>query len=245
MKDKVRIFVGASANGEDAVAEMAYEYSLRKNSDREIEIVWMRQSNDPENFWYGFNCKLWGTPFSGFRWAIPEYCDFEGRAIYTDSDMLNNCDIGELFDLPMNGKWMLARKSKRFGREYCVMLMDCTKFRNINNSWKQDKHGHGRLYQWFTKNCDKYVGDLDPAWNSLDGDIKPFKQLHFTNMLTQPWKPSWFDGVHEPHADKELEQLFWDTVQDARKEGYSIDDYDPRTKPGYTPVKYKVLRGYY
>ena len=95
------------------------------------------------------------------------------------------------------------------------------------------------------KNSEKYVGDLDPAWNSLDGDIKPFKQLHFTNMLTQPWKPSWFDGVHEPHADKEFEQLFWDTVQDARKEGYSIDDYDPRTKPGYTPVKYKVLRGYY
>jgi hypothetical protein len=39
MENKVRIFIGTSANGEDAEAEMTYEYSLRKNTSRELEIV--------------------------------------------------------------------------------------------------------------------------------------------------------------------------------------------------------------
>jgi len=242
--DKVRIFIGSSANGEDKVAEMAYEYSIRKNTDREVEIVWMRQSNDPNNFWYGFNCKTWGTPFSGFRWAIPEYCNFEGRAIYTDADMLNFCDMGELFDLPMNDNWILARKSPRFGREFCVMLIDCTKFKGVSTDWKADKNGHGLLYNWFRKKK-KFVGDLDPAWNSLDGDIRPFKQLHYTNMRTQPWHPSWFAGKHEPHEHPDLEQLFWDTVERAKAEGYKVEDYDPTLDPSYTPVQYNVRRGYY
>jgi hypothetical protein len=42
----IRIFIGTSANGEDAVAEMVYEYSLRKNTDAELDITWMRQTKD-------------------------------------------------------------------------------------------------------------------------------------------------------------------------------------------------------
>ena len=107
--DKVRLFIGSSANGEDALIEMAYEYTLRKNTERDLEIVWMRQTNDEKSFWHGFADQNWSTPFSGFRWAIPEYCNFEGRAIYTDCDMLNFHDIGELFDLDMGDSWCLAR----------------------------------------------------------------------------------------------------------------------------------------
>ena len=46
MSDAVRIFIGTSANGEDAEAEMVYEYSLRKNASVPIEITWMRQTRD-------------------------------------------------------------------------------------------------------------------------------------------------------------------------------------------------------
>jgi len=38
MSDKVRIFIGSSANGEDAEAEMTYEYSLRKMNIHYVRI---------------------------------------------------------------------------------------------------------------------------------------------------------------------------------------------------------------
>ena len=51
MSEKIKLFIGTSSNGEDALAEMAYEYSLRKNTDSDIDIVWMQQTNDEKDFW--------------------------------------------------------------------------------------------------------------------------------------------------------------------------------------------------
>lgn len=246
MSNPIRLFIGTSPNGEDAVAEMAYEYSIRKNASREVEITWMRQTNDPSSFWHGFAAKYWGTPFSGFRWGIPEYCNYEGRAIYTDADMLNFCDMAELFDAPMeDSQLVLARKSKRFGREFCVMLMNCAGFKGrAYKNYKADPSCHARWCNFLIENK-KFIGNLDPAWNSLDGDVRPFKQLHYTNMRTQPWHPTWFQGPSEPHEDPQLEKLFWDTVQEAKDAGYKVEDYDPTKDKNYSFVDLDVKRGYY
>lgn len=230
MKDKVKLFIGSSSNGEDALIEMAYEYTLRKNTDRELEIVWMRQTKEENSFWSGFNDFRWSTPFSGFRWAIPEYCNFKGRAIYTDCDMLNFHDIGELFDMEIpEDKWMLARDGKRFGgKEFCVILFDCAKFKGnmpSKEEWKIVESAHHQLIDNFVRNGT--VGDLDPAWNSHDGDVEPFKQLHYTHMPTQPWKPKWFTGTPQKHPKPELSKLFWKSVEEAENNGYKVNDYIP------------------
>ena len=75
--DPIRLFIGSSSNGEDVPIEAIYEHTLRKNTERELEIVWMRQTRDMENFW-GIEkdaTQRWPTPFSGYRWMIPEYCE--------------------------------------------------------------------------------------------------------------------------------------------------------------------------
>lgn len=225
----IKLFIGTSANGEDAEIEMAYEYSLRKNTNRPLEIVWMRQTNDKESFWHGWNDKRWSTPFSGYRWGIPEYCDFKGRAIYTDVDMINMHDIGELFDLPIpSDKWMLARDGKRFGgKEFCVIVFDNPKFEvgmPPVDQWKRNETHHQQLMQVFIQN--NLVGDLDPRWNSHDGDTEEIYQLHYTHMPTQPWKPRWFTGIPEEHPRKDLVDLFHNTYKEAEEAGYSIDNYD-------------------
>lgn len=229
MSEKVKLFIGTSSNGEDALIEMAYEYSLRKETDRDLEIVWMRQTNDSNSFWHGFADQRWSTPFSGFRWAIPEYCNFEGRAIYTDVDMLNFHDIGELFDMDMGDNWILARDGKRFGgKEFCVMLFDCSKFNGRmmpSNEWKKEPTAHHQFINTFSNQNNPYVGNLDPAWNSHDRDVFPFKQLHYTNMPTQPWKPAWFTGEPQDHPHQDLVELFWLYVDMAKQNGYNIDDY--------------------
>ena len=232
--EKIRIFIGSSANGEDKLVEAAYEYTLRKNTDRDLEIIWMRQTNDKSSFWSQFNSKLWDTPFSGFRWGIPEYCNFEGRAIYTDVDMLNFHDIGDLYDLPMFEKPALRREGRG-----CVMLFDCSKFKNWGFLPKEDLFYHQEVYSFFIEN--DIAGYLSPTWNSIDGDVPGCKQLHYSRMPTQPWRPSWYRGVTMPHDNPELEKLFWDTLEEARNAGYHEDNYDPTKDENFEEVIYPVL----
>lgn len=226
--DPIRLFIGTSSNGEDAKIEMAYEYSLRKNTNRDVEIVWMRQTNDKDSYWHGWEDKRWSTPFSGYRWGIPEYCRFEGRAIYTDVDMINMRDIGELFDMDIaDDKWMLARDGKRFGgKEFCVILFDNAKFKDGMppvNQWKANETAHHQFMQLFIQN--NLVGDLDPRWNSHDGDAEPIYHLHYTHMPTQPWKPAWFTGTPEEHPRQDLVELYHKTFEEAEANGYKLEDY--------------------
>ena len=141
--DPVKLFIGTSSNGEDAKIEMAYEHSIRKNCSRPVDITWMRQTTDETSFWHGWADKNWSTPFSGYRWGIPEACNFEGKAIYTDVDMINMRDMAELVDLEVpKGKLCIARDGKRFGgKEFCVIVFDCAKWEKVVpkvETWKAD-----------------------------------------------------------------------------------------------------------
>lgn len=238
MKDKVRIFIGTSANGEDAEAEMTYEYSLRKNTEREIEITWMKQTHDESSIWGGWQTQNWSTPFSGFRWAIPEACGFEGRAIYTDCDMINFRDIGELLDTDLKGKPLAARRGTRFGgHEFCVMVFDCKRFSDYAipiARMKKLPEAHHRFIGGFSGNEDLVEG-LDPRWNCLDGEnyqTNDIWHLHYTKMSTQPWQPAWFQGKAETHARPELVEMWHAIHREASKAGYVSDNYIPKKPYG-------------
>lgn len=222
----MRIFIGSSANGEDAEIEAVYEYTLRKNTDRDLEIVWMRQTHDEYDFWYGFNTHNWPTPFSGYRWAIPEYCEYEGKAIYTDVDMINFRDIGDLWDTDLKGRPFAARRGTRFGgHEFCVMVIDCAAARDVLIPVdRQCEIGnyHQRCISQFSGN-ERYVTEIDPRWNCLDGEdlaIEDMYQLHWTRMATQPWKPAWFRGITDEHPRRDLVELFEQLKVEAAENGY-------------------------
>ena len=229
----IRMFIGSSSNGEDKTIEAAYEHSLRKNCSEELDIVWMRQTNDEDSYWNGFATHTWPTPFSGFRWAIAEYCGFEGRAIYTDCDMINYRDMKDLWETDMEGKPLAARKGNRFGgHEFCVTLIDCEAFepyaipvsrhRNISEV-------HQRNINRFSGN-DELVKELDPRWNCLDGeeyDLSEIYQLHFTNMATQPWTPSWYTGRALPHPRTDVVEAYHTALAEAKENGYDPESYIP------------------
>ena len=100
MSNTIRLFIGTSEK-EDWLAEQVYLYSIYKNlpSNQEIEITFLRPSMFPK-----WDRRYWGTPFTCFRYAVPELCNFEGRALYTDVDMINFRDISHLFNTNLNGK---------------------------------------------------------------------------------------------------------------------------------------------
>ena len=232
MVDPIRLFIGTSANREDYAIERIYEYSLRKNTQRDLQITWMQLDQDKKSPWGGWDTRNWSTPFSGFRWAIPEVCQFTGRAIYTDVDMINYRDIGDLFDIDLGGKPMAARKGTRFGgHEFCVMVFDCEKFFPLAmpiRRLKINPESHHRYINGLSGN-DDLVQEFDPRWNCLDGEDRTLDdiwQLHFTKMASQPWKPSWFTGVTEPHARPDIVEEFHRMEQEVSDNWIHEDNRD-------------------
>ena len=220
----IRIFIGTSPNGEDAEAEMVLEYTLRKHSSQPLDITWMRQSRDSRSLWYcgwrGWSSRHWATPFTGFRWAISEACNFEGKAIYMDVDMINLRDISELFNLDLNdNKAILARTGTRWDYEFCVMLMDCEKLKGIIPSVKDLRKLKGNFRSIQNRLLEtNLIDNLDPRWNCLDGeerDISEIWHLHFTKMSSQPWKPAWFTGIPEEHERPEIADLWQEYKSEA------------------------------
>lgn len=193
----VKIFVGTSPNKDDEISEKILEYTLRQNCSEPIELVFMRNDNNPDNFFSGFNSEGWATPFTNLRWAIPEYCDFKGRAIYMDVDMINFRDISELFHTDIEDKALACRE----GWRTCIALLDCEKLKNVLPPISVIKKD--------SKFNQKNAGDLcaqayhiDSRWNCLDGEGLPLEDiwhLHWTNMPTQPWHPAWA----KRHYDKQ------------------------------------------
>jgi len=236
----IKIFIGTSPNGEDRDIERIYEYSLRKNTSHDLQIEWMKLNNDSSNIWGGWNTSKWFTPFSGFRWAIPHFCNFEGRAIYTDVDMINCHDINELYSIDMNGKPFAARKGNRWGYEFCVMVIDCKKAKEYIwdiKKLKRNSSSHS-FHRNNIANSNDLVHTIDSRWNCLDGEslsISEIYQLHFTNMSTQPWKPSWYQGTCEDHPRKDIIAKYLSLEEECNLKKIPLSDL-PKEK-----IDFKIL----
>ena len=181
----IKIFIGTS-DTEDRWIEQIYLYSLFQNTDAELDITFLRPS-----MFKDWNKQGWGTPFTNFRYAVPELCNFEGKAIYTDVDQLNLRDISALYNTDLEGcafamawdglhdngmEWAQTPKAKGW---FCdsVMLIDCEKakefilpineIKNCNRNYKhQFVRGIGNPHK---ENTLGIIKELDPRWNSFDG----------------------------------------------------------------------------
>ena len=173
----LKIFIGSSSNHEDSPIECIYEYTLRKNSKKDLDIIWMRQSYDKDSYWFNWDTSEWFTPFSGFRWGIAEACQFKGKALYTDVDMKNFRDISHLFNYNLDGKpfgmvWDSQQDNGKKGAKlgvprgwWCdsVMLFDCEKAKPYMDSIKD-------MEEWSAKTSKSYKWEFGEKLNM------PFKQ---------------------------------------------------------------------
>lgn len=242
-RDIARIFVAGDPNHCDVESQMVLEWSVRKYASIDVEITWMMLSNDPESPFYGWDTKSWATTFSGLRWAVPELCNFEGRAIYCDSDVIFLADVRELWEqqdpLPA-GKVAIGKGGNEW--RMCVCLFDCERAKAHIPSiakMREDSSVHGRMNQHFRSNglVQPFQGD----WNNLDArhgeSLSDIKVLHYTCMNTQPQgeyavprlaalgRKHWFDGEVSPHPREDVRELFRSLLKEAADEGYTVDRY--------------------
>lgn len=252
VESMIRIFVGCAGNDEDLEFQSVLHYSLEKYASEPIDLTWMRLSRDPASFWYsdpqnnkGWCTKSWATPFSALRWGIPAFCNYEGRAIYMDVDMIAKADIVELwnqkFDAPMLSK----------PEAICVSLYDCAKMKKVLPPLEQiTQFGVYRSVRKKVTSTAGVIQRYSNNWNCLDMrrdgggeyqsiDDPDIKVLHFTQIPTQPHlrhalprlkregREHWYgakQAIHDHHR-KDALALFDGLLAEAQDEGYGIERY--------------------
>lgn len=239
----IRVFVGAAPSGEDAESLAVLEYTLRKHASRPVEIVFMTISRDPASFWHGWDTSRWATPFSGFRWGIPAACGFEGKAIYTDSDVIFMRDPAELFDQDVPaGKVVLGKGGGSW--RLCVSLWDCAAAEAVMLPLA-DLKARPDAHREMGRRIQPHIGAFAGHWNVLDGEgfADPLDPAvgahHYTDMsaqyhlkhalprLAREGRKHWFDGVTRPHPRQDLQAMFDDLLAEAVAAGYRPEDYVP------------------
>jgi hypothetical protein len=187
----IRIFVGSDRS--QMLATWVLEYSIRRHASMSVEVVSMcdvavPMPRDPAN--------RPRTGFSFARFLIPSLCQFRGRAIYLDADMLLFDDIVKVWEYPMDGADVLcAEQATGTGRvrQYSVLLLNCAnlpwRVEEIVRGLDEGRYDyHGLMYDFCIVPAGRIAASLPPDWNSLES-YEPGKTrlLHYTDMPIQPW----------------------------------------------------------
>jgi hypothetical protein len=187
----IRIFVGADRS--QMLAAKVLEYSIKKHASMSVTVeplcdIPVPLPKNPKDYPR--------TGFSFARFLIPGLCNYKGRAIYLDADMLVFADVARLWTLPLDEADILcAEQPTDTGRvrQYSVMLMNCSNLRwsieDVVAGFDQGKYDYAKLmYDFCIVPSDRIAPVLPYEWNSLEF----YEQgktclLHYTDMPTQPW----------------------------------------------------------
>lgn len=236
------VFIGS---GEASLLERkTLIHSIRKNTPGPFEIVVFngthntveREGRAPELAPMSLRAKYLNiTEFSNYRFLIPQLCNFSGRAIYLDSDMICLADLNELYNAPLGDADFLAMPSTdlqgrvRWGLS--VSVYDCARCRFDLDTYV-DEIDHGlyayndlqHMSQAFMARHPVRIGAIHPQWNSCDALTGQTKLIHYTNLHIQPWKVR-----GHPHGD-----LWFSYLQGAREAGFVSDaDIELSIRRGY------------
>lgn len=214
----IRVFIGS---GEASLVERkVLIYSLRKHTQQDLDIYVLNgthnaiERNDQEPVPAPMSLKIKYqnvTEFSLYRYLIPKICNYQGKAIYLDSDTVCLTNISELYEIDLGIHHFLAKQEYGGNWGLSVMLMDCEKcyfdldryFLDIEKQ-RYTYTDFNRMSSAFLKYHPFAIAELDPNWNVFDFHNSETKLIHYTNLFTQPWKAYnhpygelWFQYFHE------------------------------------------------
>jgi lipopolysaccharide biosynthesis glycosyltransferase len=220
----LRIFIGWDSRFPEPADVL--RYSLLKHSSIPLDIQYLKlteldvsRKHDP----------LASTEFTYTRFLVPHLCNFQGKALFLDNDMLCLGDVKEIADLDMSyyalrvvkHDYQPANTVKMYGAVQTsyprknwssMMLMDCGKLR----IWTKDivETQTGAYLHRFQDVPDDRIGELPKAWNTLDWMDDNTKLIHYTNggpwfeeYLNHPHAAIWFkyrDESRQPKAARHL-----------------------------------------
>jgi len=210
-KPPVRIFLGTQA--EQYRPERVFFWSIEQVRDpsRVYEIYLMKGMSGYRRTW------LWNTGFTNYRFAIPYYAGYRGRAIYNDVDQTYHADPAELFDTDMGDHAVLAVSRT----DTSVMLMDCERMAKF---WTLEKAQSLRKYPLIAavQAEEGAYGLFDESWNVRDTAFIPGRTrcYHYTILHYQPWRP--FRELFYYRPNKEGGDLWFGLESVADRAGFQV-----------------------
>ena len=192
----IRVFIGTDRS--QKLATLVLSHSLRSTTKNDIAIEPLDKIKIPEPEDVRQSQR---TGFSFARWAIPELCDYKGKAIYLDADMLVFSDIAHLWNVPMGDASIsilngtnannCSNSVKLNKNESSVMIINCEKANwNLHDLVKGLDHSY-TYKEMMSDLCfleEKQISrNLSRSWNSMDYWDNKVDLVHFTNVPTQPW----------------------------------------------------------
>ncbi|MBW4538639.1 MAG: hypothetical protein KME43_05765 [Myxacorys chilensis ATA2-1-KO14] len=263
----IRIFIGSSPK--NLIEERVFCYSLLKSASQSMEIYIIDGvtgsaknivTGDVKTLPADIAGRIKGaTAFSLARWAIPEWCNYQGRAIYCDSDQLVMSDVAELwnYDLVDSVFAAVPVKQAKCYKHYIedsmngflnteevfylasVMLIDCAKVKWSINELVEllDRNAFSLpslmyLGEHFRKHFNLSVTAIPSEWNHLDYVDRDSKIVHFTDLTSQPWR-----FHHNPISDL-WEQFFLAALDE---NAVTQDEIDTAYANGWITGRIKAL----
>jgi lipopolysaccharide biosynthesis glycosyltransferase len=202
----LKIFIGWDSRFPEPADVL--RYTLKKHSSVPLDIRFLKlqeldfnREEDP----------LASTQFTYTRFLVPYLCNYKGKAIFMDNDMVCLGDVKELDDLdmanmalrvvkhdykPTNTVKMYGAKQTAYPRKNwsSLMIMNCAKLK----LWKKKvvETQTGAYLHRFQDIPNESIGDIPKTWNTLDWMDEHTKLIHYTNG------GPWFDEYkNHPHAD--------------------------------------------
>ena len=206
--------------GYDSKVKIAYHVlaeSILKNSSTPVTISPINLSN-LKNIYTRKQDPLASTEFSFSRFLVPHLMNYNGWAIFMDSDMVMLSDITKLWNLRNEDyaiqvckhDYIPKSKHKFLGNNQTIyakknwsslMLMNCSKCKTLTPEYVNTKSGlELHQFKWLDENL---IGSIPLEWNWLVGEY-PYKKdvhnIHFTeggpyfnNYRNTEYANEWFN----------------------------------------------------
>jgi lipopolysaccharide biosynthesis glycosyltransferase len=188
----MRVFIGYDKN--ETVAFHVLAYSIMRQSSIPVSITPLILDQLPLTRPRDVNQS---TDFSFSRFLVPYLCDYKGRAVFMDCDMLFRMDIKDLWKqtsdkdaavsvvkhnyIPKAGNKFLDQRQSVYEKKNwsSLMLFNNEKCQSLTKKVVNDETGmYLHQFHWTDD-----VGELPLAYNHLVGEYKPnpdAKIVHFT-----------------------------------------------------------------
>lgn len=174
------------------------------------------------------------TEFTYSRFLVPWLCDYEGTAVFMDSDMLCRQNIGELFNIVDDKRTVevsVVQVAQPFERP-SLMVFDCARCRILTPQYIDDtSHPLFRL-EWA-----KEIGALPLDWNHLVGYSEPDPRaslVHFTMGIpiwpetkNSEYAGEWIEEVRKAMSSVSFAELMGKSVHDVGRVKKTLTRYAP------------------
>ncbi len=215
----LRVFIGWDSREAEVADILAY--SLHQHASIPLDIRYLKLADLDFNRTHD---PLQSTEFTYTRFLVPHLCNYKGKAVFMDCDMLCLGDIKELDDLDMSDYALRVvkhdhRPKAKFKMDGCVqtvyprknwsslMIMNCERLKLWSKSIVETESG--AFLHRFQGIDDDLIGEIPNTWNTLDWMDECSKLIHYTSggpwfeeCKDHPYGAIWLDWREQYLASK-------------------------------------------